>query len=377
MKKLLLFVLSFVCIGLAQAQFGIWGSGIQLDSNGITQFYATNPANPDPNAIGTSNFQGTDLGTFIQNSGSLMVTGAQIKTFKNTNGNVCSGDMFYTVYPTGNRTGISFTDITLGFYDNCSSGTFPTGGACSVGDQKWQTIGQSNDLTTYAPGNYTLEVYYQANGTNDGTCGDATVYDNNNSNPTNYTATFTISVVTPVVLQSFTATPNSNTASLKWTDAQEINVSGFDIERSTDGEIYTTISWQQAKGASTTNSYSYTDNNLPDANQVFYRLKIVDADGSYKYSYIVPVNLSATVLTLTLSDDNLIVNTATLPQGVYTLQLYSVDGKLITDEGITVSGSSSTQSVSLTGINLSKGIYAVVLRNAAGRVVAKNTVMAN
>jgi hypothetical protein len=119
----------------------------------------------------------------------LVLKGGELKTFKGATGNVCSAKMYYRVY-TGTPSG-AFTMINLPYYDGCSSGTFPTGGPCNNGDQKWRDVSQNIDLTAFSAGTYTLEVYYEITGSHTSTssCG-TTQYLNNNGS--NYTSTFTL-----------------------------------------------------------------------------------------------------------------------------------------------------------------------------------------
>ncbi|MGH2553671.1 MAG: T9SS type A sorting domain-containing protein [Chitinophagaceae bacterium] len=79
---------------------------------------------------------------------------------------------------------------------------------------------------------------------------------------------------------------NGNDVALSWKTESEINSDHFEIERSTDGINFTQIGSKQAAGNSiTTINYSYADPNM-SASVYYYRLKLVDADGQYKYSNI-------------------------------------------------------------------------------------------
>ncbi len=92
----------------------------------------------------------------------------------------------------------------------------------------------------------------------------------------------------PVKLSSFTAMLLNNTSKveLKWSTSTEKDASHFMIERSTDGTNFTDAGMVFAFGNSTENkSYSYTDNiSSLDAKVIYYRLRSVDADGSFDYS---------------------------------------------------------------------------------------------
>lgn len=135
-------------------------------------------------------FTNNDFGTYVQNSGNLILKGGQLKSFKTPTSNVCGTNLFYRVYP-ASGTPTAFTAIALPFYDDCVGSSFPTGGSCNTGDQKWQNIAQAIDLTQNPPGNYTLEVYFDILGDNDNPAQcDDTILVNNAGN--NFKADFSI-----------------------------------------------------------------------------------------------------------------------------------------------------------------------------------------
>ncbi|MGH2552118.1 MAG: T9SS type A sorting domain-containing protein [Chitinophagaceae bacterium] len=90
----------------------------------------------------------------------------------------------------------------------------------------------------------------------------------------------------PVKLTSFTASLNNNKADLKWTTANEINVSHFVVEKSTDGTNFNDAGIVFAYGNETsTANYSFTDNlSAVQSGIVYYRLRSVDIDGKSMYS---------------------------------------------------------------------------------------------
>ena len=97
----------------------------------------------------------------------------------------------------------------------------------------------------------------------------------------------------PVELTSFTATAANGKVNLVWTTATEINNSGFEIERSLDGESYYAVGFVKGNGTTTEpKSYSFTDNiEVNGTEQIFYRLKQVDYNGTFEYSDAVSVVL--------------------------------------------------------------------------------------
>jgi len=96
----------------------------------------------------------------------------------------------------------------------------------------------------------------------------------------------------PVELTSFTAAAVDNSVELKWNTATELNNSGFEIERSSQGTEWENIAFIQGNGTTTQSTdYSYTDRNL-NSGSYSYRLRQVDYDGSFEYSEIVDVEIT-------------------------------------------------------------------------------------
>jgi hypothetical protein len=85
---------------------------------------------------------------------------------------------------------------------------------------------------------------------------------------------------------------NSETILVEWATATEINNEGFEIQRSTNGVDFNTIGWQQGFGNySGKLDYSFTDYEVANNVNYYYRLKQMDFDGQYEYSKIVSVNI--------------------------------------------------------------------------------------
>lgn len=91
--------------------------------------------------------------------------------------------------------------------------------------------------------------------------------------------------ILPVNLSNFDAANDAGTVKLKWNASNEVGVSRYEVEKSSDG-----VSFQYLGSitASRANTYSFTDNHLPGENN-YYRIKMVDIDGSYKFSHIVSI----------------------------------------------------------------------------------------
>lgn len=103
---------------------------------------------------------------------------------------------------------------------------------------------------------------------------------------------FSITEAIPVELVSFTAEHNSNSVILKWATATETNNMGFSVEKSSDGEKFSGITFILGKGTTTnTSQYSFADRQI-NVGTVYYRLKQIDFDGTFEYSNIVAVDIA-------------------------------------------------------------------------------------
>lgn len=98
----------------------------------------------------------------------------------------------------------------------------------------------------------------------------------------NSCSSVTISITLPLDLLSFQAQTTSKNNLLKWQTANEVNTQSFDIERSANGKNFEKVgnvkSVGTAKGA-----YQFTDE-VPLSGINYYRLKMMDIDGSFTYS---------------------------------------------------------------------------------------------
>ncbi len=90
----------------------------------------------------------------------------------------------------------------------------------------------------------------------------------------------------PLELISFDASCDKDKVDLKWVTASEENVKHIVVEHSIDGDRYKAIATIEAIGNNTPtqNTYTYVDKSPSSVN--YYRLKIVDMDGSFEYSQV-------------------------------------------------------------------------------------------
>ena len=165
----------------------------------------------------------------------------------------------------------------------------------------------------------------------------------------------TTSIILPLKLISFVGNTNGLDISLQWKTANETGLSGFEIERSVNGIQFTKIG-QVAAGANT-----YQFNDVPTAKTIYYyRLKMIDKDGRFSYSYIVAVNLKKSANAVQVLPnpftDKLLLNITSpqLSKGMITL--VDMTGKVLLSKSSTLQ--IGTNALTLDGLfYLAKGTY--------------------
>ncbi len=144
-------------------------------------------------------------------------------------------------------------------------------------------------------------------------------------------------IVLPVTLVEFTARKDRDNRNLvSWKTANEQNSSHFAVERSSDGRSFTEIGRVSStnRGAEV-NLYSFSDvQPLFGAN--YYRLKMVDRDGSFRYSNIV---LLGQKVTGSIQIENLALNASngTMTIGLSTDREQRVSYSLVSTNGVVLS----------------------------------------
>jgi PKD repeat protein len=100
----------------------------------------------------------------------------------------------------------------------------------------------------------------------------------------------------PLTLTGFTAYKYNTDVMVKWNTLNEQNVSRFIVERSNDGSNYIEIGTVAARNQAQ-DVYTYPDliSQLPvrPSGYLYYRLKMVDNDGNFKFSSIARIALEA------------------------------------------------------------------------------------
>jgi Zn-dependent metalloprotease/ligand-binding sensor domain-containing protein len=155
-------------------------------------------------------------------------------------------------------------------------------------------------------------------------------------------------VITPLKLVVFTGVHSNGNNFLQWQTSNEENTHSFEIERSTDGVLYTTITTKAAVGNGN-NNYTVTDNNI-STGIFYYRLKMIDKNGDFKYSKV--IKITTTQPQLLIVSPNPVTNNFRLTglANIQKIQLNDLSGKTL----ITYSPNANNQ---YSVMGLSSGVY--------------------
>lgn len=186
-------------------------------------------------------------------------------------------------------------------------------------------------------------------------------------------AMVTIVVVAPlpVSMLYFNATKEGNAAQLSWATTSEIHNKGFAIERSVDSRSWNEIGFVAAQspemGDNGQLNYTFLDQKITEGNN-FYRLKQVDADGTYIYGPVRCVRFERT------QNISIYPN----PAGSYVainglnggedIRLSDVSGKIVRLQ------KTATASATIPLAGLEVGTYLVHISDARGIIISEKII---
>jgi glucose/arabinose dehydrogenase len=156
----------------------------------------------------------------------------------------------------------------------------------------------------------------------------------------------------PVTLLSFNAKQEDGATDLTWTTEEEENLSHYEVQYSTNGVDFQTAGKVTATGAS---SYAYAHEHTLSST-LYYRLKIVDTDNSFKYSTIIKVE-PLQVLIKGFVQPNIIQNNVlriNLKRSFDEIAIINLNGKLLWKQSI-----KGRSGIIQFPLHIAKGTYVV------------------
>lgn len=175
----------------------------------------------------------------------------------------------------------------------------------------------------------------------------------------------------PAELLSFDGTAMERANKLIWQTASEENVAAFQVERAIDGRSFSAVGNVPASGNSEDlRNYAFTDE--APLSLSYYRLKIVDFDGSFEYSDVLTIERTKSEITqvevfpVPVVDSEITILVHSKSDGVVLLDLFDMTGKILEQSRLQV-----TQGINSMTINLPKDnaqLYYLTVYNGDERI---------
>ena len=169
--------------------------------------------------------------------------------------------------------------------------------------------------------------------------------------------------VLDVKLLAFSGSLINKKSTLKWISSNENNFSHYEVEKSIDGRSFFKIGLVKGNNNNETSVYSFVD--IDDiTNNVYYRLKMVNKDGLFKYNEVILVSNTKSVFSVsgyTNPFHNFINIDYTLPNsGKVRFRIVDTYGKTVFMQ--TVNGKKYLNNNKLENLdNLASGIYSITV----------------
>ncbi|MEP6711384.1 MAG: T9SS type A sorting domain-containing protein [Ferruginibacter sp.] len=168
----------------------------------------------------------------------------------------------------------------------------------------------------------------------------------------------------PVTITGLSVNYNSSIATVSWATEKEINLARYEVLRSVDGTNFQNIGIASSRNSLSAQHYSYQDNNIPAGiNVLYYKLRIVDIDGNFKYSNVVTVKVSASkakdfVITPNPSSTNAQVRFYSEKSGVAQVYVFDAAGKVVLQQQASVLAGNNSISINNI-VRLAQGMYSL------------------
>lgn len=169
----------------------------------------------------------------------------------------------------------------------------------------------------------------------------------------------------PLRLINFTAQAENCTAHIAFTTAEESGVSHFELEQSTDGSVWLQTTIIPARN--TTGESRYPVNVNINSALNFYRLKMVDRDGTITYSKIIRLNAP-----LSCSDQNIKLYPNPAGDILYLENVHAGDMYTVYDNAgrVMIQGRISKAIQDIDATRLVMGMYTITIVNKNGGIRA-------
>lgn len=182
-----------------------------------------------------------------------------------------------------------------------------------------------------------------------------------------------VPIVLPVKLVSFNGNLNKNKIQLHWMIAENETAKHFEIQRSTNGSDFTTVSVVNGTQKSGTETYGFSE--ITSSARVLYRLKMYDVDSKAEYSKTLVFTTensnqrSLKVVTNPVKE-KLVISFTNTGSEVAQVNIYDNLGRIMQRQSLNAVEGVNTSTIALNA-NYRPGLYIVELITKAGKLSEK------
>ncbi len=172
----------------------------------------------------------------------------------------------------------------------------------------------------------------------------------------------------PVSWLYFRGKPIQKNVLLEWATTYEMNNGFFTIEKSRDGNTFETLTNVNAGGPTINGEYQYSFTDQQPYSLTFYRISQTDNDGQKKYFQIIQVKLSLNQglnAKQYVQGNFIYVQTSGAEPGNGSIELYSIDGKIMSTQKIILTREVNTYKIEKPS---QRGIYLINILSNGGKV---------
>jgi hypothetical protein len=185
---------------------------------------------------------------------------------------------------------------------------------------------------------------------------------------------FISGIVLPVKFVGFNLARQDNSILVQWEAVEEMNSSYYEIQRSTNGNDWTTISNVAASSNTTTShSYSYIDR-AAAATLLYYRIRQVDIDGKFVMTPVRTIkneNGYGEVRISAASANSICINFSEQVKGNVIVRLTSSSGQIVSQKTF----DQPVGQVMMFNQSVNKGVYVVTIADGQGLKFSKQVLL--
>ena len=183
----------------------------------------------------------------------------------------------------------------------------------------------------------------------------------------------------PIKLESIVAAPKDCAIEIKWSVQQEINATKYVVERSKNGSQFDNNGEVIAVNNINGSVYTFVDK-MPNAGVNYYRLKMIENDGTFTYSKIVSVKSTCaeneqrvSIYPNPVKDKNVNIAVNSLFGGSINVTFINLTGQQVKKEKIQLNIGDTFKNIRLNEV--AKGLYLVRVTDDSGREIATQKII--